>query len=500
MIIALVATSRVVHVSIATGGMGMLFPVLAVPGLSLTFVAWAVATQRLSDRLRRVSMVATILLACGVWTLVRTGGFTGNFQNDLKWRWAKTPEERLLIQTDDAQNVTPTATASAKATAEWPGFRGPKRDNIIRGLRVETDWSKSLPVELWRRPIGPGWSSFAVLGDLFYTQEQRGDDELVACYNVTTGEPIWRHRDPARFWESNGGAGPRGTPTIKEGRVYTLGATGILNALDSEDGAVVWTRNVTSDTRARIPGWGFSISPLVVDDIVIVYAGALVAYDRVSGVRRWLGQTNGVSYSSPHLSIIGGISQVLQLSRVGVTSVALADGTRLWEHSWQGSTIVQPALTDGGDVLISTGGGAGGFGTRRIAVTHGPGGWTARVRWTSIGLKPYFNDFVVHKGHAFGFDGSILACIDLEDGKRKWKGGHYGNGQLVLFSEQDLMLVLSENGELALVGATPDQFTEFARFPAIKGKTWNHPVLVGDVLLIRNSQEMAAFRLALARQ
>ena len=180
-----------------------------------------------------------------------------------------------------------------------------------------------------------------------------------------------------------------------------------------------------------------------------------------------------------------------------MTSVVPADGTTLWEHLWPGG-IVQPALTADGDVLISGSGFTGGNGMRRIAVAHGPGGWAIEERWTSIRLKPYFNDFVVHEGHAFGFDGSILACIDLKDGKRKWKGGRYGHGQLVLLADQDLLLVLSEQGELALVGAAPDQFTELARFPAIEDKTWNHPVLVGDVLLVRNAQEMAAFRLSLA--
>jgi hypothetical protein len=141
---------------------------------------------------------------------------------------------------------------------------------------------------------------------------------------------------------------------------------------------------------------------------------------------------------------------------------------------------------------------AGGVGTRRLAVRRGPGGRTAEERWTSAGLKPYFNDLVVHKGHAFGFDGSILACISLEDGKRTWKGGRYGNGQLVLLADQNLLLVLSEDGELALVGATADQFRELARIPALEGKTWNHPVVVGDILLVRNAEEMAAFRLRLA--
>ncbi len=373
-------------------------------------------------------------------------------------------------------------------------------------MRIETDWAASPPVELWRRPVGPGWSSFAVAGNLVYTQEQRGDDEVVACYDATTGAQVWMHRDPARFFESNAGAGPRGTPTLGNGRIFTFGATGILNALDAGSGAVVWSRDAASDTegspsmsgeKRKIPDWGFSSSPLVVDDVVIVAVGGqLVAYDVATGKPRWSGPAGGASYSSPHLVTIDGISQVLLMSGVGATSVAPADGQRLWEHPWPGGfPLVQPALTAEGDILIAA---SGTSGIRRIAVAHGPGGWTAEKRWGTAGLKPYFNDFVVHEGHAFGFDGRILACIDLADGTRKWKGGRYGNGQLVLLPDQDLLLVLSEEGELALVKAAPDQFTEVARVPAIQGKTWNHPVLAGDLLLVRNAAEMAAFRLPLA--
>jgi outer membrane protein assembly factor BamB len=176
-----------------------------------------------------------------------------------------------------------------------------------------------------------------------------------------------------------------------------------------------------------------------------------------------------------------------------------SDGTALWQHSWAGDSIVQPAVLAGGDLLIGSGSGlAAKTGTIRLALAREAGGWAVKERWMSTGLKPYFNDFVVHEGHAFGFDGGILSCIDVEDGTRKWKGGRYGYGQLVLLPEQDVLLVLSEQGELALVQATPDKHTELARFPALEGKTWNHPVLAGNVLLVRNAEQMVAFRLVLA--
>jgi outer membrane protein assembly factor BamB len=469
----------------------------ALPSLCLALVAGAAISRRLADGPRRATIAAAILLACGVWTLVRTEGIDGDHVATFGWRWAKSTEERLVAQAEAQPAAVPgdaAAAAGAKAAGDWPGFRGPSRDGTIPGVRIETDWAASPPVELWRRPVGPGWSSFAVGGNLLYTQEQRGDDEVVACYNAATGKPVWTHRDAARFFESNAGAGPRGTPALSNGRVYTFGATGILNALDAGTGAVVWSRNAAADTKTKIPDWGFSSSPLVVGDLVIVaVSGQLAAYDLATGTPRWLGPAGGVSYSSPHLVTIDGVPQIVLLNGAGANGIAPGDGKRLWEHAWPGFPIVQPAVIAGGDILI---GGQGG--TRRIAVAHGPGGWTIQERWTSIRLKPYFNDFVVHHGHAFGFDGRILACMAVEDGARKWKGGRYGNGQLVLLPDQDLLLVLSETGELALVQAAPDQFTELARFPAIEGKTWNHPVLTGDVLLVRNDQEMAAFRLPLA--
>jgi outer membrane protein assembly factor BamB len=546
-IAAVAATRPLLHASVAQGNMGFQFYLYAIPVLSLAFVVWAVATRSLPDRLRRATMVAAILVGCCVFTLVRSKGVTGDGAPEFAWRWGETPEERLLAQagaeplahptspaTTEPAGGTPERTATAatadraapsgpeaamsvkpptarasggevplpappaavETAVEWPGFRGPGRDGIIPGVRLETDWSKAPPVELWRRPIGPGVSSFAVHGDRLYTQEQRGADEIVACYAATTGEPIWMHRDATRHWDSHVGAGPRATPALFGGRVYALGATGILSALDAGNGRIVWSRNAASDTRAKEPTWGFVSSPLVVDDLVVVHVGALAAYDRATGEPRWVGPASG-SYSSPQLLTIDGVRQVVLLSRSGASSVAPADGKVLWEHSWPGIGIVQPALTAEGDVLISqVDGMASPIGTRRLAVAQAAGGWTVEERWTSNRLKPSFSPFVVHEGHAYGFDGSLVACIDLRDGERVWKGGRYGSGQLVLLPDQDLLLVVSEEGELALVQAVPDRFDELARFPALAGKTWNQPALVGRLLLVRNGEEMVAFRLA----
>ena len=537
--------------SIAEGAQGMLGYVLAIPTAAVGLAVGAAAGRGLSAGGRRAVLALSILFGCAIWTLVQTKGVMGAHLTDLQWRWTPTAEERLLAAVRDepappkpapadppaaenprtvgepsaavpeppraaakpesaAATPSPAITTPAAAPvdherrvahAEWPGFRGPTRDSVVEGVQIDTDWSQKPPVQLWRRPIGPGWSSFAVGGDLIYTQEQRGGDEIVSAYNLKTGEPVWRHRDAARFWESNGGAGPRGTPALHDSRVYAMGATGILNALDAATGSLIWSHNASTDTDVTVPGWGVASSPLVVDDVVIVaVSGRLAGYDAATGRQRWLGPTGGSGYSSPHLLTIDGIPQVLLLRGSRTISVSPADGTLLWEHTWTpGVGIVQPARISDSDVLITVGDAMGGLGVRRLTIARSATGWTVEERWTSRGLKPYFNDFVIDGGYAFGFDGSILSCIDLANGERKWKGGRFGNGQMLLLADQNVLLVVSEDGDLALVSATADRFTELARFKALDAKTWNHPVLIGDILLVRNGEEMAAFKLSSRR-
>lgn len=533
--------------------------IYGVPYLSAAFVLWLVLARTVATSRPLAVWAALAFLVCAGWPLVRSTGVDGNMAHHFAPRWQATTEERFLSsdqaempaadtariaelnfedEDEDADGADPEATDGAAAeaedeapmpgapgtsqdsqdpaataalkpaaetpSAEWPGLRGRHRDGVVPGTRLATDWDQTSPEILWRRPVGPGWSSFALVRGVLFTQEQRGDDEVVSAYDAATGEPLWLQSDATRFWEPMAGAGPRATPTYDGGRLYTVGANGIVQALEASDGSQVWQRNLADDTGAPVPDWGFSASPLVSEGLVVVHGGApdgkaVVAYDRDTGEPVWFGPAGALSYSSLHEVVLKGQTQWLIATGEGVTSFA-PDGTLLWDHSWPapgGARIVQPAFTDDGDVILGTG---FGMGLRRIDVVRsgveGEGDdWSTSAEWTSTAMKPYYNDLVLHEGVAYGFDNRIFAAVDLATGDRIWKGGRFGNGQVLLLPDQDLLLVLSDRGELALVRAVPDEFEQLTSFQAIEGKTWNHPVLVDGVVYVRNAEEMAAVRL-----
>lgn len=475
---------------------------------------WLVATRLSSATVRRCGLVAIALIMWAPLALIRTSGMSGGALPEMHWRWTPSGEEEFLAARQHkaataGREESPLAEPAAPLVAteaDWPAFRGPNRDAELHGVKVATDWEKSPPKEIWRQRIGPGWSSITAVGNLLFTQEQRGEIEAVVALDAATGKEVWSHEDQTRFSEELGGDGPRATPTFADGRLYTLGATGILNCLNAADGAPVWTRNIAEDSGAKLPEWGFTSSPLVVDGRVIVFAGgpddkSLLAYDSESGEPAWQVASGGHSYSSPQLASFGGVEQVLYLSDKEFTAADPATGKKVWGfaagHQRTGMPATQPHLVGPGEVMIAF---SEAGGTMLLEVAPGADGeeWSIEPKWQSRDLKPYFNDYVRYEDAIYGFDGNIFACIDLETGKRRWKKGRYGAGQVLLLADQGLLLVLSEQGEAILVEADPKELREVARFQAIEGKTWNHPTIVGDRLYVRNAEEIACYELPLS--
>jgi outer membrane protein assembly factor BamB len=274
--------------------------------------------------------------------------------------------------------------------------------------------------------------------------------------------------------------------------VYTLGATGLLNALNAGDGKLIWSRNAAEDANVKVLTWGFCGSPVVAGDLVIIsLAGKLAAFNAFTGEPAWFGNDGGSGYSSPHLLTICNVPQVVLMSEAGAVSVEPETGKELWNYPWHISDrILQPAWLGKDELLLIE----ENKNVRRIRITLDAAGWKTSDIWTSPEIRMLYNDFVIHKGFAYGFDGPSMACIDLNDGKRMWRGARY-RGFQVLLADQDLILVLSEKGELALVRADPERFTELSKILVLKEKTWNHPAVAGNILIVRNSEEMAAYRL-----
>ena len=279
-----------------------------------------------------------------------------------------------------------------------------------------------------------------------------------------------------------------------------MGASGFLSCLDAVTGSVVWQVDITKDSKAPIPQWGFSSSPYVNQEIASVFAGGpesrcVVAYHTDSGELAWTSGEGTKSYCSVQAATIDNVEQLLICTDAGMSSFEPLTGKVFWEHRWpvEQARVVQPTTIDSTDVLLGTGMSGG---TRRLSVRFQSGQWTINEAWTTKAFKPYFNDLVVHGDFAFGFDGNIFMCISLEDGKMRWRFRGYGNGQVLRLADNNLLLILSETGEVALVEANPQEHKEVAKMKAIEGKTWNHPVIAHGRLFVRNAEEIACFQLS----
>ncbi len=469
--------------------------VMFVTGLLL--VLWALLFSRLPGRTRWAILVA--VLACGavLRSTVRITGVSGNVVPVLEWRWAgksglagtgETAPGQAIGQ-EISQEIVP-------GPGDYPQFYGPRRDASLPGPRLARDWEASPPRELWRRAVGEAWSSFAVAGSAAVTQEQRADEQVVVRYELATGRQVWAHVDSAAFSTTVGGRGPRATPTIADGQVYTLGATGILSRLRLETGELVWSSNVLDGHPGRVADYGMTSSPLLVGDLVVVQIArvdrGLAAYYRSNGELAWRGGEDSGSYSSPVLATIAGTEQILIVNQRSVAGHRPETGELLWREAWPepGEKITPPLLLGDDRLLVSAGYGTG---SRLLRIQSGREGFAVEELWKSRRLKSKFASMVLHEGIVYGLDDGILTALEPDTGARLWKRGRYGHGQLVLVG--DLLLVQTEKGDVVLVEATPEEHRELARLEALDGKTWNPPALAGRYLLVRNNREAACYQL-----
>jgi outer membrane protein assembly factor BamB len=412
---------------------------------------------------------------------------------------AAATSDAVASQTNQSPGVaTPQQPASraANQAPAWAEFRGAERDGRYRGEAILTEWSSEGLPQLWKQPIGMGYASFVVADGRAFTIEQRRNQEVVAAYDVATGRELWTVSWEGEFRESMGGNGPRATPTYHDGRVYALGAFGELRCLDAASGKIIWGLNILRDNGARNLPWGMSAAPLIVDDTVVVLPGgpegrSVVAYNRLTGERVWSALDEPQAYTSPMLVTIGGVRQILIVSAFRVFGLS-TDGQRvLWEYDWatsQGINSAQPLLLGDDRIFVSA---SYGQGAAVFQVVPDDGSFATQTIWENQRMKNKFTSSVLHEGYIYGLDESILACIDAATGEVQWKAGRYGYGQVMIAG--DRLIVLTEDGEVVQVRATPERHEEIASFQAIEGKTWNHPVIADGTLLVRNVREMAAF-------
>ncbi|HUE18029.1 MAG TPA: PQQ-binding-like beta-propeller repeat protein [Planctomycetaceae bacterium] len=456
----------------------------------------------------RLGVLALLILAVVPYQqLFEVNGLTGDARVNFALRSRIKPDDQIKSTVGELTGGGFKLVANSKT--DFPAFQGPARTAVLPDTKLDRNWSQHPPREIWRVPVGAGWSGIAVVGGYTFTQEQRGEDECVVCRELSTGKEIWKHADKAPFqgkprYEGMGGPGPRCTPTVDDGRVYTVGCTGIFNCLDGGTGHVQWTRNMVTENGGHVAFHGVCGSPLIVGNLVVVAptgksTASLAAYDRLTGKPAWCTGVHDAAYATPMLASVAGHEQILNYDDRGLTAHNPTDGKVLWHFEWNtNEPICSQPIADAGapdQILLTVGYGRGSV---LLKVSCGAdGSWTAQPLWETKTMKTKFTTAVARDGYVYGLDDGIMQCIDLKTGRQKWKGGRYEHGQILLAG--DLIVVQTEPGPVVLIEATPKRLTELGTVPALSSKTWNCPTLAGNHLLLRNDLEAVCYEVALEK-
>ncbi|MFQ5527180.1 MAG: PQQ-binding-like beta-propeller repeat protein [Thermoanaerobaculia bacterium] len=383
------------------------------------------------------------------------------------------------------------------SAADWPSYRGPGGDGRSAETGLQVSWPLEGPKVLWRTRLGNGFSGIAIQDDRLFTQYGDGSHEYVVALDAGTGEEVWSAVTGDDRRDSQG-SGPRSTPAVDGGLVFSLGASGNLHAVTAAEGTPVWSRDLVEDFGARVPRWGVSASPVVAGDLLLIEAGgrrdyALVALAKDSGELRWHARSDRAGYSTPLVAEIGGRKQAVFFTAAGLTGTALEDGAVLWQFPWEtsyGVNAAMPVLVGEGKIFISTGYDKG---AALLEIASTESGFKVREIWRSRVMRNHFNSSVLADGHLFGFDNATLKCVEAASGQETWAQRGLGKGSL-LYADSHL-LVLSERGVLLSIEATPDEYRETARVRLLKGKTWTMPSLADGRLFVRDEREMVAVSL-----
>ena len=397
------------------------------------------------------------------------------------------PSMALLLPVDGAL-------ARAAAT-DWPQYRGLHRDGLSAETGLMKKWPESGPGVVWRRKIGDGFSSVVVSGGRLYTMDSDAESEIAVCLEVATGKEIWRTPLGKRFVEEFGD-GPRATPVVDGDLVYNLSSYGKLLALKTSDGSKVWDVDIIATFGGRQQGRGAGSTPIVEGDLLILEGGgtegkAIQALDKRTGATRWTSQNGAAGYASAIAVTIDGVRQiVLVRSSTGEIISLLPDGTLAWSHKWVGGVIAMPVFVAPNRIFAST---AEDTGSILIEARKNDGKFEVKEVWSSRSMKNHFNSSILVGGHIYGFDNATLKCISAETGEQKWVARGFGKGSLI--GADGMLVVLSDQGTLALVEADPAAYREKGRFVALTGKTWTAPTLSGGRLYLRDQDELVSFDL-----
>ncbi len=380
-------------------------------------------------------------------------------------------------------------------TASWPQWRGPGRAGISSETGLAASWPEGGPAELWRRPLGQGFSGIIVDAGRLYTQFGAGGDAFLGCFSAADGSEIWRVRTGSSFRDSYGN-GPRATPTLDKNVVYALSSSGDLLAASAVDGAIVWKLDLRESFGAKPPRWGLSGSPLVEGDLLIVNSGggegkSILALDKKTGELRWSARDDRAGYAAPVALTAAGVRQILVFVGDKIVSLDPKDGRAFWELGWKtdwGVNASTPILLDDDRVFLSTGYDKGAI---MLKLRKTEDGVAAEELWRNREMRNKFSSSVLFGGMLYGFDEGTLKCVDPADGATRWRQRGLGHGSLLVADGK--LILLSDRGKLVLAAATPDAYMELGAVEAFKTKTWTVPTLAGGRLYLRDEKEIIAF-------